>query len=154
MILDIIKNPNPILRKISDKVNKNDVVKYQQMVLDMTETMLIKDGVGLAAPQVGSNIQLIVISKEADKLSDHLVLFNPRITDLSLKTVVMEEGCLSLPGIFKNVERAEKIRIKALDKNGEKIHIKAKGFLARVLQHEIDHLHGILFIDKAQDNDK
>jgi len=101
-------------------------------------------GVGLAAPQIGKSIRLCVVNVE----DEAYVLINPRITYTSALKEICEEGCLSFPGKFIPVKRAKKVRVKAQNELGEEVTIKAKGLLARVLQHEIDHLDGLLFIEK------
>jgi len=138
----------PLLRKksnllLTEELQKNEI---KQLFLDMEKTMKEKDGIGLAAPQIGQNIRVVVISIE----NEPLVLVNPKILRKSWKKEIMEEGCLSLPGIFGLVRRSVKITITAFDKKGKKLKFKAKGMFARVIQHEIDHLEGILFIDKAK----
>jgi len=120
--------------------------EFQQLVLDMEKTMIEEDGVGLAAPQVGLNICLAVIATE----DGTLVLINPKIVKRSWRKEIDEEGCLSVPGVFGLVKRSAKVRVSALDAKGEELNFEAKGFLARVVQHELDHLDGVLFIDKAR----
>jgi len=114
--------------------------------------MYAKDGVGIAAPQVGESIQVCAIAKDftADKKSD-LILINPIWEKKSIKRAWGEEGCLSVPNIFGKVKRCKKILITALDTAGKPIKIEAEDFFARIVQHEIDHLNGILFVDKAKD---
>ena len=147
--LKILINPNPILRKKSAEISKDDIgsKKFKELCLDMEELMLENDGVGLAAPQIGKNIRLCVINTKEGQIG----LINPKITKKSWKKEWGEEGCLSLPNIFGQVKRHGKITCKYLDKNGEEAKIDADGLLARVIQHETDHLDGILFIDKAKD---
>lgn len=143
---------NPILRKKSDILSIENIKNLQKSGLfeAMITEMYEDDGIGLAAPQIGKSIKLCVIGKSAVPEGEDFILINPKITYFSKKTSVAEEGCLSLPGIEGDVERPVKIRLKGLDKNGNKINIKAKGLFARVLQHEIDHLEGILFIDRIK----
>jgi len=107
--------------------------------------MLKLDGVGLAAPQIGKNIQLFVVNP---KLSKKYIFINPEISKISKKTKTIEEGCLSMPGVYKKIPRAKSLKIKAIDETGKEFELKAKDLLARVIQHEIDHLNGILIIDK------
>jgi len=147
-ILEIIINPNPILRKKSQDVNLDNILepKFQEFLLDMEETMLKEDGVGLAAPQIGKNIRVISIKAEGKKF----FIINPTITKVSWKKVWDEEGCLSVPDIFGKVERHKKINLVYYNEKGKKQKLSTSGFLARVIQHEIDHLDGILFIDKAK----
>lgn len=146
MIMDIKIIGDPILRQkakaVDLAVGKNKLAKIVQ---DMAETMLARGGVGLAGPQVGVQERLIVI-----KTKDGVAAFvNPVVARRSWKKEIEEEGCLSVPGTFGLVKRNKKIKIKAYSDKLEKIDLIAEGFLARVFQHEIDHLDGILFIDKA-----
>jgi len=147
MILDITTHPNEILRaenkKISQKELKTD--EFKRFVFDMAETMRKKDGIGLAAPQVGKNIKMCVINTE----KGDLILINPKIIRKSFRKETDEEGCLSIPGVFGKVKRSKKIKVNALNSKGDKISFSASGLFARVIQHEVDHLHGVLFIDKA-----
>lgn len=116
----------------------------------MREKVVEAHGVGLAANQVGRDLQIFVIDKklaEENGVADAYI--NPEITEFSKDQNEMEEGCLSIPDYWRQVKRAKKIKIKALDENGKKIKIKARGFLARVLQHEYDHLQGILIKDRV-----
>jgi peptide deformylase len=144
MELKIITYPNPILLKKSSILKKEDILRYNEFADNMIETMLKNNGIGFAAPQAGENICLIVINKEATDNKEHLKLFNPKITYASKSTSVLEEGCLSLPEYYREMERPDKIRIKACNEKGEKIQLKAKGLFSHVLQHEIDHLTGKL----------
>jgi peptide deformylase len=138
---------NSILRKKAKQV-KEITASIKQLALDMTETMEVKDGIGLAAPQVGQLLRIIVVKPEPNQ--ETFILINPEIKKISRKKDVMEEGCLSLPNIVVPVERAIKITVQAFNLNGKKIKIKAKGLLARAIQHEVDHLEGILIVDKAK----
>ena len=145
-ILEIIKDPNPILRKKAKAVKK--VTKeITDLINDMEETMRTPadvTGVGLAAPQVGKSLRVIVVD-----IGEGLIEFiNPKIVSRSGKEIG-NEGCLSVPGVCGYVERALKIKVKGLSKQGAVKVLEAEGFLARVLQHEIDHLDGVLFIDKV-----
>ena len=134
-----------VLRKKSRKV---DVVnnRIQILIQDMLDTMYDADGVGLAAPQIGILKRVIVVDIEDG--NGPLALINPEILE-SEGTTIDEEGCLSIPGEIGNVERPQKIRVKALNPEGEEVEIKAEDLLARALCHEIDHLNGILFTDKV-----
>ncbi len=147
MILDIITHPNDILRaenkQISSEMLKTD--DFKQLILNMAETMHKRDGIGLAAPQIGKNIQICVVNTE----NGDLVLINPKIKKKGFGTDIEEEGCLSIPGVYGTVKRAKKISVNAIDPDGNKINFIAKGLFARVIQHEVDHLNGILFIDKV-----
>jgi peptide deformylase len=122
----------------------------QKLIADMLETMEKNNGVGLAAPQVGKSLRLCVI-----RISDMTyVLVNPKITYASAKKENDLEGCLSFPEKFISIKRHEKVRVKALDEKGEETIIKAKGLLSRALQHEIDHLDGIVFIEREKESKK
>jgi peptide deformylase len=144
-ILEIRKAGDELLKKIADPVEKIDH-KTKKLLDDMAATMYNFDGVGLAAPQVGVSKQIIVI----DVGDGLLELINPQIIE-SAGNELTDEGCLSVPFMSGKVERFAKVTVTALDRNGRKICVKdAQGILARALQHEIDHLHGILFIEKAQ----
>ena len=154
-MLKIITLPNEILRKRSKEVDRKFVLlkKTQKLIEEMLITMKTADGVGLAAPQVGGSIRLCVINQTADKinLKNDLVLINPVWKKTSIKKDVMEEGCLSVPKTYGKVKRYIKIKVEALNEKGEPISFLASDLLARVIQHEVDHLDGVLFIDKAKD---
>lgn len=142
-----------ILKKISKPVEQiNDKIK--ELANDMLETMYKDDGIGLAACQVGMLKRIITYDvdyiKENGKKNPH-ILINPKIISLSKKMITTEEGCLSFPNIFGSVDRHQKVVIEALDLNGKKIRISAKDIEAVVIQHEYDHLDGIVFLDKAYD---
>ena len=143
----IIIEPDPLLRKKSNKLEKVDD-ETRKLLDDMLETMYAAPGIGLAAVQIGILKRLIVIdiSKEKEK-KNPLFLINPKINFKSTKTSVYEEGCLSLPGYFAEIERPAECNISYLDYNGKKKDLEASGLLATCIQHEIDHLDGILFID-------
>ncbi|HZJ41262.1 MAG TPA: peptide deformylase [Candidatus Saccharimonadales bacterium] len=148
--LKILINPHPILRKKSLEIKPKDLLSKQMkgLFLDMEKTMKEKDGAGLAAPQIGKNIRLIVISDE----NKTLFLINPKITKKSWAKKIEDEGCLSVLNdkgeiIYAPVSRHKKINCIYLDEKGNKITLAAENLLARVIQHEIDHLNGILFID-------
>ena len=143
----IITVPDPILREKSLKVESiNSDIKT--LMKDMLETMYNAPGIGLAAIQIGIPKRIIVmdISKEIEK-KDPMYFVNPEITWTSNTKATYEEGCLSIPNQFAKIERPEKCIVKYLDKDGEKKEIKAEGLLATCIQHEIDHLNGVLFID-------
>lgn len=153
-MLHILTLPAKSLREKSKEVDRNFLlnVDTQKLMLEMIEAMYKNDGIGLAAPQIGKNIRICVIGKAADKkMEDDLILVNPVWEKTGKKTNVDLEGCLSVPGAFGKVKRFARIYVTAWDKDGNKIEFEAKNFLARVIQHEVDHLDGILFIDKATD---
>lgn len=147
-MLEILKYPNPILRQNSLEIKDPTDPKIKQLIADMTSALRAHDGLGLAAPQVGQNLRLCIAEVE----NEFFVLINPEIKNHSGKEIGMEEGCLSFPGKYLPVTRSEKVKVKALDTNGKKQVIRAKGLLARVLQHEIDHLNGILLVDRASED--
>ncbi|MGC1182790.1 peptide deformylase [Legionella sp.] len=140
----ILYLPDPRLREISKPVVTFDD-KLQTLIDDMFDTMYDAHGVGLAAPQIGICLRLSVIDVVGDK-KDQIVIINPDII-ASEGEKKFDEGCLSVPGAFDTVIRAEKVTVKALDRHGKPFEIKAEGLLAECLQHEIDHLNGKLFID-------
>jgi peptide deformylase len=145
-MLKIVTYPNKILRKKAQEIENVLDPKIQELAKGMIKAMGKGKGIGLAAPQVGKSLSLITI----DFQDNPLVLFNPKINFFSKKKEEAEEGCLSLPKQFGQVERSHKVRVKAVDSEGKKIKFKAEGLFARVLQHEIDHLNGILIIDKFE----
>jgi peptide deformylase len=144
-MLKILIYPNNFLRVKAQEVKNFKDPDLAKLVSDMAETMEAEKGIGLAAPQVHSDLR-VCIAKVDGVL---YVLVNPKIKSLSRRKEVFEEGCLSFPGKFFPVERPVKVKIKARDLRGKKIKIKADGLLARVLQHEIDHLEGVLVVDRA-----
>ena len=143
----IVIEPDPILRRESEPIEivDNDLRK---LLDDMLETMYAAPGIGLAAVQVGILKRLIVIDISKDKEKKNpLFLINPEIVSKSKNTSIYEEGCLSLPGHFAEIERPAECKINFLDYNGKKKEITAKGLLSTCIQHELDHLNGVLFID-------
>lgn len=146
-MLDIKKIGNPILRKKSIEIELTDEVR--DFINEMKETMYQADGIGLAAPQVGRNERIVVI----DVGAGFIALINPKITKRK-GTASFSEGCLSVPNFMAKVKRSKEISVEALDENGKKINIDADGMLACCIQHEIDHLNGILFVDKISLLDK
>ena len=143
----IIIEPDPILRKKSQKLENVDN-ELRALMDDMLETMYAAPGIGLAAVQIGILKQIIVIdvSKKNEK-KNPIFLVNPKITFKSKKTSIFEEGCLSLPGHFAEIERPAECYVDYINYDGKKKNLKAEGILATCIQHEIDHLNGILFID-------
>jgi len=147
-ILNILTDPNPILRKESTPLDAEKLKEseLQEFCRDLILTMKEKDGVGLAAPQVGKNIRIIVVTVD----NKPVCLINPQITKRSWARAQDEEGCLSVPGKYGQVERNKKVNCSYLTPGGKKKQIRAQDLSARIIQHEIDHLDGILFIDKAK----
>ena len=141
-LLPILVAPDPRLKQTSTPVKQVDD-EVRRLMDDMLETMYQAPGIGLAAPQVGIPYRLLVMD---DGKGAARALINPVITDRS-GSVVDEEGCLSLPGIYADVERSKTITVQATDEDGEPFELDAGGMQARVIQHEMDHLDGVLFID-------
>lgn len=152
MVLPVYLYGHPVLRKVSAEV-KPDYEGLQQLVENMYETMYASEGVGLAAPQIGRNDRIVVI--DADPVKEtfpecegrKLTLINPEIEVLDGEKVTRSEGCLSLPGLSENVNRVENIRLRWVDENFQPHEEVIGGFLARIVQHECDHLEGHLYID-------
>lgn len=148
--MDIVTDPNKILRQKLEAVPEI-TPEIKELISAMRVKMVETNGIGLAANQVAKNLQIFVIDKnlaEENKVPDTFI--NPEISEYSREKDEIEEGCLSIPDYFVSVPRSKKIKIKALDENGKKIRFKAKGFLARVLQHEMDHLNGLLIKDRVK----
>ena len=142
-LLEIKKVGAPVLKEICAPVERVDA-KLRKLLDDMAETMYEANGIGIAAPQVGESLRMVVID-----IGDGLIeLVNPKIT-FREGIETDSEGCLSVPGIFGEVERAAKVKVEFMDRRGKRKHITAKGLLARCIQHELDHLEGVLFIDVA-----
>lgn len=138
---------DPVLREKAQAVALVDD-GIRQLVKDMFETMYQEDGVGLAAPQIGLGQRVIVVDPRAEDVAP-FALVNPVIVELSEELERGEEGCLSIPGLKDIVERSYGVVAEGLDENGKPMHIEAEGLLARILQHEVDHLDGILFVDRV-----
>lgn len=143
-ILTILEFPDERLRKKAKPVESVDA-KTRQLVEDMLETMYAAPGIGLAATQVNIQKRILVLDISEEK-NDPLALINPEILNKEGQEE-SDEGCLSVPGVFEKVKRAEKIRIKALDRDGNTLEMDADGLLAVCIQHEMDHLEGKLFVD-------
>lgn len=154
MTLPIYIYGQPVLRKVAEDIPE-DYPNLKQLIADMFETNTASDGVGLAAPQIGKSIRVVII--DLDPLSDELpeykdfrhAYINGHILEYDdSQTETLEEGCLSLPGIHENVKRAKRVHIKYLDENLKPHDEWVDGYLARVVQHEFDHLEGTMFIDR------
>lgn len=149
------KNEEKFLRTKTAEFDFQKFAKKEAaaIVKQLKEAMIAAAGIGLSANQIGSNLRIFVVKMPGNKEipSKFYAVFNPKIVKVSSKKIAMEEGCLSVPGVYGLVERPEKITMEGLDKNGKKLKIKAWGLLARVFQHEVDHLNGVLFIDKAKE---
>lgn len=143
--LEIVKHPNEVLETPCQRVMNFDK-KLVKLLKDMYETMLIADGVGLAAPQVGISLQVALVDIGDD--TGKIELINPVILEMRGEQVG-PEGCLSFPGLFGDVARAEYVKVRAQNRRGKVFLLEAEGFLARAIQHEIDHLEGVLFTSKV-----
>lgn len=145
--LKIVIHPHEILRKKAEIVDIEEITtpKFQKLIDDMIYTAQEEKGVGLAAPQIAKSIRLFIAKDNNDIWN---VFINPKILSKSLKVEFAEEGCLSIPGKTGYVKRHKRVLVEFYDREGTKRKIKADSFFARVIQHEYDHLEGILFIDK------
>jgi len=153
-VREVIIIPHPTLRKQAVPVDDFGP-DTQQLIDDMVETLHEEAGAGLAAPQVNVSQQVILVeygSEEDEDIPPTLyVAINPKITRFSPETVTGAEGCLSIPRLMGEVERAQEIVVEGLDRHGKPLKMKLRGWLARIFQHEIDHLNGILFTDRSTD---
>lgn len=145
MIQKVVQEPGSVLRKMAPVCDGTQSAKLKKLTIDMLDTMREKKGVGIAAPQIGESVQVIIV----DTNDGPLTLFNPRVVKTSKKKESGEEGCLSVVGVYGMVPRFVSVEVEAIDVNGQPVHLKATNFFARVLQHEVDHLNGVLFIDRA-----
>jgi peptide deformylase len=139
----VLRQPAKRISKVDDEIRK--------LAKQMLQTMYSEDGIGLAAPQVGVHKQLIVVDAEPDDATTPpLILINPVITKTGPDLCVIQEGCLSIPKVFLDVTRPEVIEVSYKDENGRPQKLTAKGLLSRVIQHEIDHLNGVMFVDRVE----
>lgn len=171
MAIKIIQKENKVLRQVAKEVPVEEIKKkkVKDLIKKMSDVLSIaENGVALAAPQIGESLRLFIVDKNAllprkleekqeesmekkkKKKTDPLVFINPAIKKISKKKRVVGEGCLSVEGIFGTIKRADKLSVEAYDENGKKFTRGASGLLAQIIQHEIDHLNGILFIDRAE----
>jgi peptide deformylase len=167
MKLEIVQAGDPVLRKQSRRLTIEEIKSpsIQQLIEVMREAMREAPGVGLAAPQIGESIQLAVIEDRAEYITDlpadevaerqrspipFQVIINPKLTVLDNSSAAFFEGCLSVEGFAAVVDRALNVRVECLNERGEEITINARGWYARILQHEIDHLNGILYVDRMK----
>ncbi len=150
MILPVVVHPNQILREKTHEIPAEDIQRpaFQNLIRNMVHTMRNARGIGLAAPQVNERHRLTVIQLQEGE--QPLVLINPYIVGASFRKETGEEGCLSIPGVYGTVKRNSAVTVEYRDETGARKTLKAKHLLARVIQHEIDHLEGVLFIDKAE----
>ena len=150
---EIITEGHPTLRKVAKRVTPAEIADpiFQQLLDDMFETMYHAPGIGLAAPQVNVSKRVFTVDLQDREEDDHgpLVVINPKFT-VTEGEIEAIEGCLSVPGMVGEMKRFERVVCTGLDRNGKKIELDASGLFARCLQHEMDHLDGILYIDKAQ----
>jgi peptide deformylase len=157
-VLPIVKAENPVLRQKAKKVSRIDA-SIQKLIDDMIETMHAAHGVGLAAPQVNVPLRVIVVQEYDEDEEGRLIpgevitLINPEIIKTS-GVYEVDEGCLSLPGYMGTIKRAEKVTAKGTNRDGKEIRIKADGLLAEALQHEVDHINGILYFDHLPSTDQ
>jgi peptide deformylase len=160
-ILKVARMGHPVLRAKAKAIDPADIrsPRIQQLIDDMLETMSEYQGVGLAAPQVHADVRLFVAGfpprRRGEEEEDHdeervplMVLINPEIAPMGTATTEDWEGCLSIPDIRGKVPRASEIQVRALDRKGRRFELRARGFTARVIQHETDHLDGVLFLDR------
>ena len=151
--MEITKIPNKILAKKMEKIAIDSIKNgsYGELISDMRKSMVDNSGVGLAANQVGKDLSIFVIDKKlAEECDVPDVFINPEITEYSKESDETEEGCLSIPDYWTLIKRAKKIKIKFINEGGNKQKLKARGFLARVLQHETDHLNGLTIRDRVK----
>lgn len=143
--MEVLKLGNELLRQKSVPVTEvNDEIRT--LINDMFETMFASEGVGLAAPQIGKLIRLFVL-QSTDEVKR--VFINPQIIATSTETCTYEEGCLSIPKVYEEIVRPSKVTVQALNENGKPFTLEADGYLARIIQHENDHLDGVLYIDRG-----
>lgn len=151
-ILQIVNIPEPVLRRKAHKVTEFDT-DFRKLVNDMIETMRAAPGVGLAAPQVGVSQRLVVVEygdEEDEEAPKKLfVLANPEFTSMSEEKEIGIEACLSVPNLVGEVDRSISVTLKAQNRQGKPVKVKAEGWLARIFQHEIDHLNGVIYTDRA-----
>lgn len=158
-ILKVARMGHPVLRAKARAIERVDIrgAVVQKLIDDMIETMIEYHGVGLAAPQVHESLRVFVAALDAGEETEHpsepLAIINPEITPVGPETVDDWEGCLSIPDIRGKVPRAKDIRVRAYDRHGERIDLRASNFSARVIQHETDHLDGVLFFDRMKSLD-
>ena len=146
-MLKIYKLGEEVLRQKSVPIKDEEINdELRQLAVEMLETMDEANGVGLACPQIGKNIRMFVAEADDDV---QRVFINPQIIATSDDSVPYEEGCLSVPQVYENIMRPSKVTVQAQDQNGKKFTLEAEGLLARIIQHEIDHLDGVIFIDRG-----
>ncbi len=149
-VREIVTDGHPTLRKVAKRVDPREIREplFQQLIDDMFETMYAAPGVGLAAPQVNVSKRLFVIDVHDDDREPEVVI-NPKI-ELAEEEIEVTEGCLSVPGMVGEITRFKRMAVSGLDRDGNKIRLEGEGLFAQCLQHEIDHLNGVLYVDKAR----
>jgi peptide deformylase len=143
-VFQIVRHPDPILREKAREIKKI-TPQIEKLVANMVDTMYAAGGIGLAAPQIGVSKRVVVV----DPGSNLIILVNPEVERLEGDPELGEEGCLSIPGVWGPVERAPQVVVRGYDLGGKPVMYNAEGYAARAFQHEIDHLDGILFVDRA-----
>lgn len=165
---EVIRMGNPILRQVAQAVTREEILSsdFKILIKDMFDTMAEEDGIGIAAPQIGISKKVAIVGVPKDNPRylevemdeddeddfDVVVVVNPKITVLDDSTMGFWEGCLSVPGLRGYVERPSKIRVDFMDLDGEEQTLEVEGFGAIVFQHELDHLDGVLYVDRVKDN--
>ena len=146
MVLPILTYPNEFLRKPTEAVSFPLSKEIQKLTKDMIDTVRQADGIGLAAPQVGKSVKVIIVNLEKSGVP-LMALYNPKIASKGFKKIEIEEGCLSIPGVFGQVKRPKKVTVEAQNAEGKTVKFADDGWISRVVQHEIDHINGRLIID-------
>ena len=144
MVLPVYLYGHPVIRKETEEIDAS-YPQLKELIENMYETMYAAEGIGLAAPQIGKSLQMIVL----DDGNGLIELINPELLEASEELQDGPEGCLSVPGYYGDVKRSQRIKVRALNRHGKVIVYEPEGFLARIFQHEMDHLVGTLFIEKA-----
>jgi peptide deformylase len=146
--LPVLKDPAPSLRERSIEVTPAEITTsaFQQYLDVLTRTMFVEDGIGIASPQVGKNIRVIIVNLKKEGAT---AFINPVLTKVSESTTLFDEACLSVPGKYGIVRRHKRVTMQALNRHGRQVQMEVSGLFAYVFQHEIDHLDGVLYIDRA-----
>lgn len=153
MIQTIVTEPNSVLRARAEEVDSTEIGKpeFQQLIDDLIETMYAAFGIGIAAPQIDVSKRVIIVETGVGDDQIPVALINPEIVSKSWRKIKSEEGCLSVPGVYGVVRRHRAVEVSALNRDGQPVKVKNSKMVAIILQHEIDHLNGLLFIDKAEE---
>jgi len=144
--------PNPVLRQVAEEVAFD--AELEELVRDLFERMFESKGLGLAAPQIGLKKRVLVLNKDGEDNENNLALVNPKIVSFAGPKTTFEEGCLSFPGIYAEVVRPDRCTVEAFDEKGNPINREFDGFESRVVQHEYDHLQGVLLVDRMSATDR